>query len=139
MAPPTRDRDRQKAYLTLGALYTRLGREQDAAWVYEAAVEAGCRRDEMMSLLANLYGMSAHAVLPTDDGKGEGGPAPAEDAPPPVVVSRGNLSGSLQPPAEARSGSPVSASRAKGPGADRAVVARPGMPPINPDSQEPAP
>ena len=136
-APRVEGEARQKAYLTLGALYIRLGREQDAAWAYEAALEAGCPREEVVPLLADLYGMPADAVAPTDEKESEG-PAPAEDAPPPVV-SHGNLSGSLHPPKAVRSESPVSASHAKGPGADRAVVARPGMPPINPDSQEPAP
>ena len=115
--------DRQEAYMALGALSIRMGRENEAAWAYGAALRAGCPRDEVMPLLANLYGMPADAVAPTDEEETEG-PASAEDAPP-SVVSRGNLSGSIQPPAEARSGSPVSTSRAKGPGANRAVVVRP--------------
>jgi len=136
-APRVEGEARQKAYLTLGALYVRLEREQDAAWAYEAALEAGCPRDEVVPLLADLYGMPADAVAPNDDEESDG-PAPTEETPP-SVVSRGNLSGSLEPPTEARSGSPVSASHAKGPGVDRAEVVRPGKPLIHPNGEGAAP
>jgi tetratricopeptide (TPR) repeat protein len=113
----------QKAWVTLGALFVRLGRESDAAWAYEAALEAGCPRDEVVPLLANLYGMPVDAVTSTGEAERKE-PKPTGDATPPVL-SRGTLSGSLQPPGGSGPAGPVSTSHAAGPTTDRRVVARP--------------
>jgi Flp pilus assembly protein TadD len=53
---------RRKACMALGALYARLGRESDAAWAYEAALEAGCAPAKVVPLLARLYGVPAAAI-----------------------------------------------------------------------------
>ncbi len=49
--------ERQEAYMTLGAIYVRLGRENDAAGAYEQALLAGCPREEVLPFLAALYGI----------------------------------------------------------------------------------
>ena len=53
---------RRRAFMALGALLVRLGRESDAAWAYEAALEAGCSRNEVIPLLAHLYGVPPGAI-----------------------------------------------------------------------------
>ncbi len=67
-APRAKGRARHKAHLTLGALYIRLGREQDAAWAYEAALEAGCPRDEVVPFLADLYAVPLNSEFRANSG-----------------------------------------------------------------------
>lgn len=66
--------DRQEAYMAQGALYIRMGRENKAAWAYEAALRAGCPRDEVLPFLAGLYGMPANAIAPPEEGRKRGRP-----------------------------------------------------------------
>jgi len=115
--------EQQKAWMTLAALHVRLGRESEAAWAYEAALEAGCPRDKVLPLIARLYGMPASAVAPKEQGE-SGEPGDGDEAAP-SVLSHGTLSGSLDSPPEARFGGPAAASHTAGPETNRAVLVRP--------------
>ena len=122
----------QKAWMTLAALYIRLGRESDAAWAYEAALDAGCPEDEVVPLIARLYGMPASAVASNEDGE-SGEPEPSRDASP-ALLSAGTLSGSLDSPPKPQ-GSPAAASHATGAEANRAVVVRPAPSSVHPPAE----
>lgn len=53
--------ERQEAYMALGAIYVRLGRENDAAGAYEQALLAGSPREDVLPYLAALYGVPVDA------------------------------------------------------------------------------
>lgn len=53
--------ERRKAYMALGAIYVRLGRENEAAGAYEQALLAGSPREEVLPYLAALYGVPVEA------------------------------------------------------------------------------
>jgi tetratricopeptide (TPR) repeat protein len=63
--------DRQDAYITLGGLYIRMGRESEAAGAYEQALRAGSPEKEVLTLLSALYGVPAD-FLARPDPLGEG-------------------------------------------------------------------
>ncbi len=113
--------ERQKAYMTLGAIYIRLGRETDAAGAYERALAAGCPRDEVIPLLAALYGVPA-GVMAEGEEHIEASMKAGEK--PRSLSSGGEISGSLQPP-DTIEGGAVSGFHRVGPQQDRDVLVRP--------------
>lgn len=119
--------ERQKAFMTLGAIYIRLGRETDAAGAYEKALDAGCPRDEVIPLLADLYGVPAGVIAEGEDDA----EAPMETGERPRSLSSGGeISGPLQPPNTIQGGE-VGAFHRVCPQKDRDVLVRPVMTPMH--------
>jgi tetratricopeptide (TPR) repeat protein len=116
-------KEKQEAYMALGALYVRMGRADNAAWAYEAALRAGCPRNEVIPLLASLYGMPANALEPPEDEESKE-PGPAEEKPP-SVLSKHPLSGTLHTPSRNASQGPASVFHVTGPETNRSALERP--------------
>jgi hypothetical protein len=107
--------------MTLGAIYVRLGRETDAAGAYERALAAGCPRDEVIPLLAALYGVPADVMA---EGKDDAEASMENEGRHRSLSSGGEISGSLQPPVTMQGGEAGAFHRA-GPLQDRDVLVHP--------------
>lgn len=120
-AKTTDGEEQQEAYMALGALYVRMGLADNAAWAYEAALRAGRPRDEVLPLLADLYGMPANAVEPPEFEQKQDAIRLEEKAPP-VLTGDPPLSGSLERPNKDQPNHPASVSHAPQSETDRTFL-----------------